>query len=64
LRSRATTPSRRPLSRGRRQLAPHAEIRTYPGGHFDIYVGDTFEQAVTDQVEFLTRHLTPRYGPA
>ena len=37
--------------------APHAEVRTYPGGHFDIYVGTTFERAVADQVEFLTRHL-------
>ena len=37
--------------------APHAEVRTYPGGHFDIYVGATFERAVADQVEFLTRHL-------
>lgn len=37
--------------------APHAEVRTYPGGHFDIYVGATFERAVADQVEFLGRHL-------
>ena len=37
--------------------APHAEVRTYPGGHFDIYVGATFERAVAHQVEFLTRHL-------
>ncbi len=36
---------------------PNAEVRTYPGGHFDIYVGETFELAVSDQVEFLTRHL-------
>ena len=37
--------------------ARHAEIHTYPGGHFDIYVGDTFERAVADQVDFLSRHL-------
>ena len=37
--------------------APHAEVRTYPGGHFDVYLGATFERAVADQVEFLTRHL-------
>ena len=37
--------------------APHAEVRTYPGSHFDIYIGATFERAVSDQVEFLTRHL-------
>jgi dienelactone hydrolase len=37
--------------------APHAEVRSYPGGHFEIYRGAAFEQAVSDQVEFLTRHL-------
>jgi dienelactone hydrolase len=37
--------------------APNAEVHTYPGGHFDIYVGATFERAVADQVEFFTRHL-------
>lgn len=33
------------------------EVRRYPIGHFDIYVGDDFERAVTDQVDFLTRSL-------
>ena len=37
--------------------APQAEVRTYPIGHFDIYVGDAFEQAVADQTDFLARHL-------
>lgn len=37
--------------------APRAELRTYPGGHFDVYVGETFERVVADQVDFLTRHL-------
>lgn len=37
--------------------APRGEIRRYPIGHFDIYLGDAFERAVTDQVEFLQRHL-------
>jgi fermentation-respiration switch protein FrsA (DUF1100 family) len=37
--------------------APRAEIRRYPVGHFEIYVGEPFEQAVADQTEFLTRHL-------
>ncbi len=37
--------------------APRAEVRTYPGGHFDIYVGDIFECAVADQIDFLSRHL-------
>ncbi len=38
-------------------MAPHAEIRRYPVGHFDIYVGEMFERAVADQAEFLTRTL-------
>jgi uncharacterized protein len=34
-----------------------AEVRTYPIGHFDIYVGAPFEQAIADQLHFLRRHL-------
>ncbi|MFL5956842.1 MAG: alpha/beta hydrolase [Solirubrobacterales bacterium] len=34
-----------------------AEVRTYPFGHFDIYVGEGFERAVGDQLHFLRRHL-------
>lgn len=45
------------LARAAVARAPHAEVHTYPGGHFDVYVGATFERAVADQVEFLTRHL-------
>ena len=37
--------------------APRAEIKRYPGGHFEIYVGEPFEQAVADQTDFLVRHL-------
>jgi dienelactone hydrolase len=37
--------------------APLAEIRRYPYGHFDIYVGDPFEQVIADEIEFLQRHL-------
>jgi pimeloyl-ACP methyl ester carboxylesterase len=37
--------------------APNSEVRTYDVGHFDIYVGETFERAVADQVAFLERHL-------
>jgi pimeloyl-ACP methyl ester carboxylesterase len=39
--------------------APQAQIERYPIGHFDIYVGEDFERAVTDMVAFLTRHLSP-----
>jgi uncharacterized protein len=37
--------------------APRAEVKRYPIGHFDIYVGEPFERAVADQTEFLVRHL-------
>ena len=36
-----------------------AEVRTYPLGHFDIYVGEGFERSVSDQLFFLGRHLVP-----
>ena len=38
-------------------LAPRGEVRRYGAGHFDVYVGETFERVVADQVEFLERHL-------
>ena len=38
--------------------APLGELRTYPGvDHFDIYDGPEHEAVVTDQIEFLRRHL-------
>jgi fermentation-respiration switch protein FrsA (DUF1100 family) len=37
--------------------APRGEVKRYPVGHFDIYIGEPFEQAVRDQTEFLVRHL-------
>jgi fermentation-respiration switch protein FrsA (DUF1100 family) len=37
--------------------APRGEVKRYPVGHFDIYLGEPFEQAVADQTEFLVRHL-------
>jgi fermentation-respiration switch protein FrsA (DUF1100 family) len=48
--------------------APRAEIKRYPVGHFDIYVGDAWERAVADQTDFLRRHLVthapaPRAAP-
>ena len=40
--------------------APKGELRRYPIGHFEIYGGQRgFEAAVTDQVDFLRRHLLP-----
>jgi pimeloyl-ACP methyl ester carboxylesterase len=37
--------------------APRGEVKRYPVGHFDIYLGEPFEHAVADQTEFLVRHL-------
>jgi hypothetical protein len=40
--------------------APHGELKRYPIGHFDIYIGGRFERAAADQANFLTRHLLGR----
>jgi len=37
--------------------APRGEVKRYPVGHFEIYVGDTWARAVADQTEFLVRSL-------
>lgn len=37
--------------------APRAEVLSFPVGHFDIYVGEVFEQSSAEQVEFLRRVL-------
>ena len=36
---------------------PQKEIKTYPEGHFDIYVGEAFQRVIADQIDFLKRHL-------
>ena len=38
-------------------MAPRGELIEYAGGHFDIYVGEPFERAIADQIEFLGRVL-------
>lgn len=38
-------------------LGEYAEVKTYPIGHFDIYVGENLEKAVSDQIEFFKKHL-------
>jgi hypothetical protein len=37
--------------------APRGEVKLYPEGHFEIYVGDAFERVLADQLEFLGRVL-------
>jgi len=38
-------------------LGKYAEVKHYPIGHFDIYIGDNFEKAVSDQLDFFKKHL-------
>jgi fermentation-respiration switch protein FrsA (DUF1100 family) len=40
-----------------KKLGDYAEVRHYPIGHFDIYLGDDFERAVSDQLDFFEKHL-------
>lgn len=36
----------------------HAQVRTYPVDHFDVYDGQWQQQALTDQLAFLGQHLS------
>ena len=40
-----------------KELEKYAEVKHYPIGHFDIYTGNDFEKAVSDQLEFFKKHL-------
>lgn len=40
-----------------RRAGERASVRRYPLGHFDLYVGDGFERASQDQVDFFLRTL-------
>jgi uncharacterized protein len=35
------------------------EVRDYPCGHFDLYLGEWRERVIADQLHFLRRHLAP-----
>lgn len=37
--------------------APKSEVKDYACGHFDVYVEPLWEQVVSEQTEFLARHL-------
>ncbi len=39
--------------------APRGRVERYPGGHFDIYVGEGFERTVDVQIGFLREHAAP-----
>jgi dienelactone hydrolase len=49
------TPPDQTIALARR--APRGEIKLYSAGHFDFYLGEDFEQLVSDQTRFLTEHL-------
>jgi len=38
-------------------LGKYADVRVYPVGHFDIYIGENFEKAVFDQITFFKKHF-------
>ncbi|MDA3898448.1 MAG: alpha/beta hydrolase [Desulfobacteraceae bacterium] len=38
---------------------PKGELVKYPFGHFDIYSGNEFKEAVKQQTKFLQTHLIP-----
>jgi pimeloyl-ACP methyl ester carboxylesterase len=37
--------------------ASRSEVRRYDAGHFDVYVGETFERVVADEIDFITRNV-------
>ena len=47
------------VERAETRLGKRAEVIRYPIDHFDIYLGDHFETAVTDQLAFFKKHLEP-----
>jgi hypothetical protein len=40
-------------------MAPRGQVKLYPEGHFEIYVGDAFERVIADQLDFLEKNLRP-----
>jgi pimeloyl-ACP methyl ester carboxylesterase len=45
------------LGRLAAQRAPRGELKLYPGGHLDPFLGDNLDRMAADQVEFLRRNL-------
>jgi pimeloyl-ACP methyl ester carboxylesterase len=40
-----------------KRAGSRAEVKRYPIGHFDIYVGEDFERSVADQIDFYSRRV-------
>lgn len=51
-------PTRATLRHLRKAANPAIEVQTYETGHFDIYLGEPFEAALADMLDFLRRHLS------
>ena len=51
----SVTPTDKTLEAARR--APQARVLSLPGGHFDAYLGEQFERAVSAETAFLVEHL-------
>lgn len=51
----SVTPAKATLKHARR--APRGEIKRYEDGHFDIYLGESYERVLQDQLDFLQRHV-------
>lgn len=49
----------KPTARFAEKAPKNVELKTYPYGHFDIYVGGPFKQVSQDQANFLVRVLEP-----
>jgi pimeloyl-ACP methyl ester carboxylesterase len=45
------------LGRLAAERVPRGELRLYPGGHFDPFLGENLDRMAADQVEFLASHL-------
>ena len=46
------------------ERAPRGEHGVYPIDHFGGFLGEGFERVVTDQIEFLSRHLLTQQTPS
>lgn len=46
------------VEKAEKNLGELVEVIHYPIDHFDVYLGNNFEKAVSDQLEFFNKHLT------
>lgn len=46
------------IVKAEKNLGELVEVIHYPIDHFDIYIGENFEKAVSDQLDFFKKHLT------